>query len=551
MFPMSTNPYTTYTIDRHNVSPGTNRVIKPNSTYPMGFFIDSHEIELAVGAPLPFHHKYGHNCQTYNFWEGSYRADHDYKHLKDCDNQCVFKKHINESEENAKFRKSISTVIGWCKPIIQKYNNFVTNSTIARDTKNEDFVSWCSNVDLYDTSLHDFMRKTFEHAQKLGVYYVLLDTNKDNDLLTEEQVKIAKYQPYLVKIHPNRLINWCMPDDEHFSEMLFLFPECGTARYYNNQNVIVIHFDPKDNEKKILSIEPPIPHGFPIIPIVKVNCDDDDASQIVQIAECQKSIFFLNSLLMEELAKQVFTSWMISGADIADLYLSNNPETKEGKPAYGYRELGARRFTCVNKQATITRLSSDPAQSEQLRVSIQMYIEQIYYNAGISPDAAARKSGNVESAKAHEIKFYDVANIARSLADHCELAENSILRLWSIATGQEVVATDYYDDFNDDTLGQQLQQTLNIIAANLPGTLKSVVVKEISNKLTKLTPEEEKAIGEEAAELYMSDEQEVPEVPEVDNTSEEASSSPNGAIPKENDNGRASDTATTNIPAND
>jgi hypothetical protein len=452
-------------------------------------------MSFVVGEVLPFHPEYEGRCRCYRFWEVSYKANHKYKHALDCDGMPVFRKHANEPDQNAAERKALTPVIGMCRPVIQIYNNYIFSSTISRDTKNTRFIEWQKNVDLYQTTFHNYLRYVAEQAQTIGEYLVLVDTNKTDPALSEEQSKQAGLQPFCVKIHPSRLINWVSKDGEHYNEMLILFPEVDEARLYVGNTVTVIKYDPDD--KKVVSVGQPIVHGFSEIPIVRVACDDDFEPQTGQIAEYQRALYHETGLLCEESAKQVFTSYMICGADLANVCAANNPEPEVEKMFY--RDVGNRKFTFVSAAATVNRLSADATQSEQLRSNMQMWLEQIYKAAGIEPE---KQTGNVESAQTKRWKFNSVANIARGLADHFQDAERKLIRLWCEATGENVEESEYWGDYTDESLSMELSRVLQLVAAELPGTLKSAVVRNIAPKLAKLNPTESQDIEAEAKALY-------------------------------------------------
>ena len=457
------------------------------------------EIKLAVNGELPIHPEYACNQRCYKFWAASYKGGHKYKHANDCDGEPVFIPHENETTESTNRRKRITPLMNFAGPVVERYNNTIYTSTIHRDTVNKTFVEWMKNVDLRGTCFHDFMRSCTEQAQILGRYFAILESSKTSERLSVAQVQKAKDQMFLTKLHPERVINW-VENDGYFSEMLVIFPEEMCCRYYTELEVQVIKYKLDEKGCKVITnLAAPVKHGQTVVPIAVFCCDDDGRPQIEQICEYQKAIYYLHSILIEEAGKQTFTSWMVSGADLSDINESNNPT---GKDNFFAKDVGNRKFTFISKPGvSAIRLSADASQAASLLSIIGMEVENVYKAAGLDHDLQT-KTGNVESAKSHQLKSSSFASIARALADHDETSENQIIRMWAVAMKQTVAESEYFDDFTNDDLAQQLQEALDLVAASIPATLKARLVEALAPKLVKLDSDDTEAIATEAEELY-------------------------------------------------
>ena len=438
-------------------------------------------IALLPGREVPFHPDYFRQRAARSFWRLSYQGGAKYKSGKDALGEEVFIKHEQESQQGVKRRKRLAVYRNYCKPIVNKYNDFVFIQPVKRDSSNQMFAQWSMNVDSLGTPLHEFMRLELRQAAVEGVRYCLVESTKAGADKTQAQAQAAGDRLFLIGLDADRIIHWTERAGMLAQALVYL-PALQQVRLYDSANVVIGRLDPKDSGK-LAAVENPVPHGYASLPVVKICALPDNASQIEDIAECNKSLFNMDALLREELARQTFTQWLITGIDAEDM-------------AKAEAVLGGRRLWCINKQGIEARqLGSDISQAESIRKTIDGDIKEIYRLSGLhNPDVLQK----AESGRALHIRWNDVEITAAAIADHAEQAENRIIDLWvqGMGGGQLVAHSDYPEEFDTEDLAISLQMTLAMLPAGLPPLLKRLQIREFAARAYPKMSLEEKQVLE-------------------------------------------------------
>ena len=440
--------------------------------------------QIELQKPLPKHDDFHKLAMSWKFWTASFKGGPCYKNAKDCDGEDVFIPHEAESDAGIKRRKRLATYRNYCRPIVSKYNNFIFSTPIKRDKESKQFETWAEDVDTLGTTLHNFVKDVFLKAQYLGRWWVLAESSKTEDVLTEAQAKEAGSRLFLIGLHPARVINW-VKIDQAYTEALVWFREENLARLYTADAVRVIGLDETDTEK-VVSIGPPIDHDWGRLPLERFQALEDEQSQIADIAEINKALFNSDALLREEQNRQTFTQWFMSGAEISDEDINS-------------QTLGGRKILTLNQpDVKFQNLTADPSQAEQIRDTIRDDIKEVFRLAGLqNPDVVQ----NTESGRALRLRFADVEIIARALADNAERGENGLIDLWRRGMGTSATApisSDYPENFDVEDLGIELEATIKTLDSDLPLTLKELQVKKYADqKFPKMSDEEKQAINEE------------------------------------------------------
>jgi hypothetical protein len=202
-----------------------------------------------------------------------------------------------------------------------------------------------------------------------------------------------------------------------------------------------------------------------MLPVARCVSRDDQLSQIRDIAELNKIIFNLDSLLIEELFRNTFSQIFMSGVtpeDLADVNVS-----------------GRKVITIRKPDVTITPTGADVGQAESIRSSISVYEKELYRSAGLrAPDV---QQGPVESGRALKIRDQDFQQICCSIAQHAEACENYILDYWSRAMGIEIKHSVYPEEFQTEDIIMDLNITLDIIGSDLPRIIKNKKIIEFAH----------------------------------------------------------------------
>lgn len=446
---------------------------------------------VKVGQDLPVHPEYLKLKKRYDFWAASYDGGPDYKSVTDSLGQPVFIEHELESADGIARRKRMSTYRNYCRPICQKYNSFIFGYQIKRDTQLAPWQKWCEDCDTFGTSLQEFVKQSSLQAEIFGRHLILIDTTKRLDNQTQAQATAAGNRVFVSPIALSRLINWtCDPKDPtQLTDALVLFPAENCARLFTADYITQIDIKP-DTQAQVHFIRFSTPHPYRRVPIVTMTALPQAQSLICDIAELNKSLFNLDSILREELYKQTFTQFFAAGLNADDLKTAT---------------LGGRKLVChTNDKIKIDRLTGDVSQAESIRSSMREDIAEIYRLAGLhTPDVIQ----NTESGRALKIRWNEISLIASSIADRGEKAENELGALWAIAAGSSTpTKSDYPEDFDAEEFAAELDATLKLVDGSLPWTLKAEQIRLFaSRRFPKLTPEQQTTLQAEIDEMQQEE----------------------------------------------
>lgn len=224
-----------------------------------------------------------------------------------------------------------------------------------------------------------------------------------------------------------------------------------------------------------------------MIPVVLFACNDEHEPLIGDIAERNKSLFNLDGVLKEEIHRQTFSQWLLSGVSAEEL--------TDAEVVFS-----ARKFLCVNKTEVKGQLiAADVSQAESIRKTIEMDVAEIYRLAGLK-NPSLQKEGGAESGVALKLKSDEMEMIASAIADQAEKSENHIVDLWMAGMGGvEVQYAEYPESFSTEDLAYDLDQALKVLNGSFQESLKAMVRKDIAGKMfPEMTTEEQAAIDAEA-----------------------------------------------------
>lgn len=419
-------------------------------------------IKIVLNEKVPVHKDVVRLRLQNFFYDSSFIGGPDYKNAKDAQGLEVFIPHEQESETNVTRRKRLATYRNYCRPIIERFNNLIFTSPIQRDTGNLSWSEWCKDVDMNQTNLHNFMRNIVLQSQKFGKFFVLIDSTKENETQTVAQSRAAGNRLYLIPIHPDSVVNW---EDENgaLSEIIISFKDNEYIHYTSEYTQRFVCND----DSYVVSIDLPIVNPLGLLSVVKVVSRNNDLSQIRDIAELNKIVFNLDSLLLEELYRNTFSQIFITGIKTDDL---DNVNVS-----------GRKVITIAKPDAKVNGpIGADASQAASIRDSLLVYEKEIYRAAGLHPPDVVQ---NTESGRALKLRMNESQQIAADIADQAEKAENYIINYWSKALNIVVKPCDYPEEFNTEDMEIELKMTLDMLGSSLPKTIKDKQVLSFTKQL--------------------------------------------------------------------
>jgi hypothetical protein len=454
-----------------------------------------HKIKLVAGETPPIHPDYYRLNNEFGFYGLSYEGGSRYKSGTDSEGNKTFIEHEHESPQGILRRKSMSTYRNYCRLVVDKFNSFVFEGTITRDEEDKRFDTWEEDVDGKGTCLAKFSRIAATHAAIFGRWLTIVNTTKDPMQETEAQTMAGGANVVLEHKHPSCIIDW---EDCEWNDKLLMraYPEgyqFGAVLLIDKETITTC---PLDKDGKIISIGPPESHGWDGMPVIVwygLNRTlTPSASLIGDISELNKRIFNLDSVLAEELYKQTFTQYFAIGVSADDF-------------GNGTASPGSRKIICINKPQTEVRfekITSDPAQADSIRSSLTQDSDEIYRLVGLrKPDVSI----GPESGRALKIRFVETSAIAASLSSNAEESENKIISLWNAAMSGNAEESEYPDseDFDEESLVEELKSTLDLLGGNFPEMMKAEKVKKYAaREFCDLDGEKQVEMQQEIEDFY-------------------------------------------------
>lgn len=466
-------------------------VFTRNLNHPLAMSMPAKESRdvpaLVVNKPPSQHPEYAALCKAWAFFEASYRGGAAYKSAKDTDGKDVFVTHELESPTGAARRRQLSTYRNYCRPTCDKFAAYVFTSSHIGRSDDPAFLDWCKDVTGYGTPLEEFVRQASLYSTILGRWFTLSDTTKSDDRTTVAQVKAAGDRMTLSHLHPARVIDW----SNDFTTLLVRHDDLGKfgcVRLWTKDAVQVGILNRLGRVATIKATES-LDTWKGQLPIIVWQGIGLGQSLLADVAEYSKGIFYKDSLLVEELSKQTFTSWFGIGFSAADVENLNQ---------------GARKVVCINRPASgirLDRVAGDPSQAQSIRESIAAEEKEIYRTLGLRmPDVSA---GGPESGAALKIRFTETSSIAAAVSKAAALTETQIVDLYNLCYGAAIGAPDYPNTFDDNDLTQELKNVLDTVANQFPPSLKvEAVIAYFKKAYTQLSNEERNTISAEIRAFY-------------------------------------------------
>lgn len=449
-------------------------------------------MNITIGKPIPVKTEYREHLTPMAFWRASDRGGHKYISSNDANGQSIIIPHTTETEDGFKRRKRISTLNNYVSPIISRYNSFVFSVLPTRPEGSVVYDSWIKTVNGHGQTMDDFMSNILRRAQIDGSSFILVDTSVPffETIETQAQAEELGMQVILRDIKYEQVPYWTEIDGDITSALIILHIN---GFYYgwevNEEAQRIIGFDEPGTDSfdvdnfRVMEVSDWMPHGYGGCPLVRIKPTEHD-SQAAPIAENQKEIFNLKSLLHEELYSNVFTQWVVTGASVKDLEIL---------------EKSTHRVICCTKQnVNWQSLGSDKNQADSIRESIKDSIDELYRTAGVTGGAGQLEAAANVSGIAHAFLHLEANARFAALATICEDVENKITMLWAKGSGVPYPGdVTYNKDYTPHNIEKDLDNLIKVTNADLPKALKRNTIINYVKENMSLTDDEMAAINEE------------------------------------------------------
>ena len=437
--------------------------------------------QFIVGVKYEPSKEYSQQLQRRKFWRLSDRAKEDYASSLDALGNVILPAHDRETEPRYKRRINQAIVRRYVRPIVNRYNDFVTRVEPVRQQGNAQYEQLLEDVDGSGTDIDTFIKRALRQAQIDGAHYILCDSNDSQIYLTAAEEQKAGKRGVLRSIGADAVLYKKARNGVICEAVVLMEDDAGQFLWHVTERTT--QRAEVDEDFVVSSIGPEMEHGYKGCPLVALTPDVDgtcgEDSQAAPLSEGQKRICNIDSWLHEELQGATFTTPVFLGVDASQVKdVSVGPGKALCMPGTG------------DKTPSIGRLGADPAQAQSLRDSLAYEIREVYRTAGLS-SGNPTEVAQPESGVAKAFAFNEIEARCAALADACEYAENrSVLLLSNAFWFPYPGDADYPDSFTVVDLSAELDLLLKMDMASLPPLLRNKQVGKIATSAFEMSGED-------------------------------------------------------------
>ena len=473
-------------------------------------------IEFIPGKAIQLSDVFLAQCRARDFWRRSDRGRWDYADGFDARANPVLPRHPREPGDRHTIRKSMSTPRRYPRQIIDRYNDHVFRQPIKRQQADDatPYGQFLTDADGCGTPLPTMMRRATRLAQVEGQAYLLADTNVSGIFQSLAQDQSATKRGIMRIVTPDQVVAWddwegqvyraaIMFRDEDQRDFLWVVDQTTAQRIEIELTLAVESTAGSSGQRatmiRVMSVGQTMPHQYGGCPLVRMcpNWEADgtmgDDSQCAPLAESQRRLLNLESMLWEELAGSTFTMPIFIGVSPEDLKASIGSDLA----------VGPGMALCLpNDKAQFVKFGGDPAQAQSLRESIQNEIGELYRVAGLSPGNPLA-AGAPESGVAKAFAFNEIEARLSALADAAEHAENLVVKRLSagFSWADAPDPAEYPRSFDVPDLAGELDYTIRLVtAAGVPDVLRKKAWGNFASVSMTLSPDDQAELQAELDE---------------------------------------------------
>jgi hypothetical protein len=446
---------------------------------------------LEVGKRIQKYEDFDRTMQKIIFWRNSVDMDkYRYFSEKDGEGKDCLIKFACEDNKDYDIRKRATPVRNFLSQIVEKYNQAVFRHMPERVWTNT-LVNLAEDIDLNHNEPNDFFQHALNKAQIDGRFWAIIDsTASSSGFVSEAQVREQGLRTFLRHIPIENVLNFTELEGKYLNVLFMFEREDGIyARYYDKSIYIEMKID---KNLQITSMDEAVSHGFSDIPVKCLQpYKSKSESSVAPMAESQKTIINLLSLVTQEINEQTFTKWLWTG------YRHEQDENGTNKVIWGSKRITATEQSGVQ----VHSLAADITQADSIRKQIIDELEALYRIAGLSSAQFSMESANLSGVSrliAQEGFYLMCSKYKKAVQEF----ENCLLSCLFDSLGLEYVNTIYSDSYSEPDLSDGIQILRDTLAIEIPPVLKNKMVMAFANKFFNLS-EDEKAQLE--SELGMKD----------------------------------------------
>lgn len=423
-------------------------------------------MELIVGQKLKLKDNLRKLQQKWSFWESSYIVNETYIDGKDARGNDIISKFTCEEKRDYKDRKERTAPRNLIGNIVNTYSGAVFRNQVERD---EALIDFYDNVDGRGKSLEETLRSSLIDTMIYGFSPVLIENLIPNTKLSIAQAKEIGVAQRIVNVDPFSLADWQELDGYLIYVVISFVDETGKSFYRKYTAATVQDIFVNDN-MVITSLGEEVPHGYSDIPVKFMRIPISYESFVQPLAENQKSITNLLSLLFTELYEQCFTRWVLGGVDLSGLDEEQRREMQ--------LEWGTRRMLMFPSSINVNKLGSDVTQADSIRKSIMEETESLLKTAGMQNQAVSSDSSG-EARKLAKDDFYVIASL---MVKAVEYTENYLLRLIGETMGLSMAPSSYSLNLEEPDWQSEITQLRDILSLEVSDEIKQKAINSFENR---------------------------------------------------------------------
>lgn len=437
------------------------------------------------------------DVRRWDFYDICYRGGVLFKGGTDAEGQPILIQHPKEFDAKFAKRKAYTPTLNYTRPVVDKYNAAVTRQEPTRsDTESEDFKAFVEECDLHGRDLNRFMQSQLRYAQTLGDYWTGVLTPSTPKAASVHHRRERGDLPYCISVDPRLVVDeeWAGGElirivIKHTMSAKHGFDEPEAVRVFfrewRRDTITTYGQAPAGGEIARLGSDdnPYAAYDCPI-PFFRMRIFNEGEAQISQVAELQKSILNVTSLLIEELYQIVFTR----------VYIMLDPAAPKDSIEEIRNQVNGPGQAIVGRgMNSATHLGPSNA-AEYLREERDRLIKEIYRISGLSGGDVVEKRV-AESGVKKLLDIQDAEEMASLLAQAATEHENQILGCAASLVGEdpeEWARTQYSREFNIFSLTAEIERAFKMLDQKmLPIDFKRDVARDVMGKVFPHASEEQ------------------------------------------------------------